>query len=99
MKFNYQLSKLAIRDLDSIWIYTSEQWSKKQANTYFQQLIKTIELNCKNPEIGKSLKEVKEDHRSYLTNRHMIIYKIEKDIVYIDRILHQSMDIEDKLMD
>ncbi len=29
MKLNFVLSRLALKDLDEIWDYTAEQWSKK----------------------------------------------------------------------
>lgn len=28
----YKLSKLALKDLDGIWEYTLQQWSRQQAN-------------------------------------------------------------------
>lgn len=42
MKLNYLLSNLAISDLDRIWIYTAEKWSKNQANKYYQDIFSAI---------------------------------------------------------
>ena len=91
---NFELSKLALKDIDSIWEYTVQNWSIKQAEKYYKNIISTIKLICQNPEIGKSISEVKETHRRKIVGSHMIIYKFQNDIIYIDRILHQSMDIE-----
>ena len=35
MKINYELSRLALEDIDNIWYYTIENWSKTQANKYY----------------------------------------------------------------
>ncbi len=97
MKLKFELSKLALKDINSIWDYTAEQWSVSQANNYYKQIFEVIDLICENPEIGKSIKLVKEEHRSKIARSHMIIYKIRKDKVLVDRILHQRMDIENQL--
>ncbi len=31
----YEISELALEDLDNIWEYTDEQWSNEQANKYY----------------------------------------------------------------
>lgn len=56
-------------------------------------------LICINPTIGKSINEVKENHRRKLIGSHMIIYKQRGSVVLIDRILHQRMDFENHLSD
>ena len=99
MKLKYKLSKLAIEDIDSIWNYTANQWSTNQANKYFERIFEVIDSISINPNIGKSIKEVKENHRSVLVKSHIIVYKVENEIILIDRILHQKMAIENKLIE
>jgi len=98
MKYNLELSKLAIKDIDDIWLYTFENWSKVQANRYYKELFVAIDRICKNPEIGKSLNDVKLNHRITKFKSHMIVYKLLDQTVYLDRILHERMDI-DSLLD
>ena len=93
----YELSKLALEDINSIWNYTAKKWSVNQANHYYKQIFEVIDLICENAKIGKSLASVKEHHRSIMAQSHMIVYKIEKDKILIDRILHKRMDIENQL--
>ncbi|MFT4568281.1 MAG: toxin ParE1/3/4 [Saprospiraceae bacterium] len=94
MSLEYELSELALRDLESIWNYSAEQWSVKQANIYYELIFDVINSICQNPEIGKSIREVKLDHSSKLAKLHMILYKIDKGKILVDRILNQRMDIE-----
>jgi len=97
VKLKFKLSRLALQDIDGIWTYTAEQWSKAQANNYYKTIFKEIEQICINPQIGKSIHQVKVNHRLHLVKTHVIIYKTEKEVVYIDRVLHQRMDIDNLL--
>ena len=45
---NYRISNLAIQDLNSIWYYSFEKWSRKQADKYYRELISEIENVAKN---------------------------------------------------
>jgi toxin ParE1/3/4 len=94
---NYEISRLAIKDLDDIWYFTMEHWSKQQANKYYKEIFEVIEELCSNPEIGKSIDEIKVGHMRINVKSHMIIYKINREIIYIDRILHQKMDLEKQI--
>ncbi|MBK9257411.1 MAG: type II toxin-antitoxin system RelE/ParE family toxin [Saprospiraceae bacterium] len=97
MKDSYEISRLALKDLDDIWHYTIEHWSKQQANKYYKEIFAVIDEICNNSEIGKSIDEIKIGHKRVNVKSHMIIYKVNREIIYIDRILHQKMDIENHL--
>ncbi|MGB4847908.1 MAG: type II toxin-antitoxin system RelE/ParE family toxin [Saprospiraceae bacterium] len=93
MKLRYEVSKLALSDLDVIWEYTADQWSKQQANKYYKQIFEVINDICSSPEIGKIINDVKEGHKMKNVKSHLIVYKIVNNRILIDRILHQRMDI------
>jgi len=80
-----------------IWEYSALKWNIKLANNYYDELFVAISSICDNPEIGKSIKEVKDKHRTLTIRSHLIIYRIENNIILIDRILNQRMDIENHL--
>jgi toxin ParE1/3/4 len=94
MKYRYLLSKLALRDLEDIWNYTLNNWSLNQADFCYKLIIKEIEILCSDPYQSKSLELVKKGYRAKLVKSHMIIFKVEKSTIYINRILHHKMDIE-----
>jgi len=96
-KFNFELSRLSLNDIDNIWTYTAQKWTKSQANKYYKNLFKDISLICKNPDIGKRIEFVKPKHRIFKSKSHLIIYKLDNQKIWIDRILHERMDIENKL--
>ena len=97
MKSNFEISRLALKDLDEIWEYTAEHWSKHQANKYFKELFEVINKICNNSEIGKPIHDIKIGHKRINIKSHMIIYKIKQEIIYVARILHQKMDIDEHL--
>ena len=89
----YEISALAFEDIDSIWEYPSEKQSNDQAEKYYKEIFSAIDLICLNPDINSSMNDEKEHHRRKLIGSHMIIYKCQKNTVFIDRILHQRMDL------
>lgn len=99
MRFTFEISKLALNDLDEIWKYTAQQWSKQQANKYYKEIFQLINEICNNSDLGKSIDEVKKGHRRINVKSLMIVYKIVNEKIYIDRILHQKMDIEKHLIE
>ena len=94
MKLKLEISELALEDLDNIWEYTVEEQSIEQANKYYNEIFSAIGKICENSDIGKPIDEVKKGHRRTNVKFHLIIYKVKGTTIYIDRILHQKMDIE-----
>jgi toxin ParE1/3/4 len=97
MSLRYRISELAKLDLEGVWEYTSRKSSEGQADKYFELLIEGIETICFHPEIGRSIAEVKDAYRIHKTGSHLIIYKQKNDEIFIDRILHERMNIEEHL--
>lgn len=94
----YHLTNKAISDLLNIWDYTVETWSKRQAEKYYNQLIATCKQIAENPKIGKEYYEVKTELLGLKTGRHIIFYEtIDKNEVKIIRILHERMDLENRI--
>lgn len=83
--------------MEDIWDYTFENWSLKQADRYIKQIIKQIEKVSPSPEIGRPIISIKPEHRMIKVNSHLIVYKIENQILKVDRIIHEKMDIKNQI--
>ena len=91
----YRISKQAINDLNDIWVYTFNKWSKEQADRYYDLIIGEIEFIANNYLIGKSAEQTRKNYRVTKIKSHLIFYrKAENEIVEVVRILHQRMDIK-----
>lgn len=97
----YKISNEAANDLESIWLYTFQTWSRVQADRYFNLLLNEIEYVAENPKLGKDYSHIREGYFRVRVKSHFIFYKInsKKDEVEIIRILHQQMDVESRLDD
>jgi toxin ParE1/3/4 len=94
-KNKYRISNQAIEDINNIWIYTFNKWSKEQADRYYDLIIKEIEFISDNFMTGKSVEETRKNYRVTKIKSHLIFYKkLENEIVEIVRILHQRMDVK-----
>ena len=95
----YVISKKAVSDIEEIWVYTLEKWSVDQANRYYNLIFDEISFICKNINAGKSMEHVRKGYRASKVKFHLIFYRILNNTVEIIRILHERMDIENRLND
>ena len=95
----YVISKKAVSDIEEIWVYTLEKWSVEQANRYYNLIFDEISFICKNINAGKSMEHVRKGYRASKVKFHLIFYRILNNTVEIIRILHERMDIENRLND
>jgi toxin ParE1/3/4 len=93
----YQLTNKALEDLTAIWHYTTEKWSEKQADKYYELLIDHCRQIADNPGIGKNYEGVIDNLLGLKVNRHIIFYRITPErIIEITRILHGRMDLKNR---
>lgn len=96
----YSLTHKAVADLSEIWNYTFDRWSENQADKYYKMLLEKCDELALNPELGKSYFMVFDQLLGFKAGRHIIFYQsIEKDKIEIIRILHEQMDLKQRLSD
>ena len=93
------ISKKAVSDLEVIWLYTVEKWSVEQADRYYNLIFDEINYICRNINTGKSMEHVRRGYRASKVKSHLIFFRIKNDTVEIIRILHERMDIKNRLND
>ena len=95
---NYIISEKAILDLENIWLYTFEKWSAEQANRYYRLLIEEIEYIAEDFERGREVNHINHGYWMAKVKSHLIFYMLkENTTVVVIRILHERMDIENRL--
>lgn len=94
----YKLTHKAVDDLTRIWDYTVNKWSEQQADKYYRLLLDSCRNIAENPDLGKSYTGVKSALFGVKTNRHIIFYrKITDQSIEITRILHERMDLKNRI--
>lgn len=96
---SYKISVKATKDIENIWLYTFENWSSEQADHYTDLIFNEIEYLAENPETGKDFSHVRKNYRSSKVKSHIIFYRIieKQNEIEVIRILHQQMDIENRI--
>jgi toxin ParE1/3/4 len=96
-KVPYRITKKAVEDLEEIWNYTFSKWSPEQADRYYKLMINEIEFVATNFNSGRSMGHIKVGYRASLMKSHLIFYREGEDrVVEIIRVLHQSMDVDNR---
>ena len=94
------LRQEAIDDLSNIWEYTFLKWSENQADKYYDSIKSACKEIGTNPNIGKTYIEISKDLLAFQSGRHIIFYhQLSKDEVEIIRILHEQMDLKNRIKD
>ncbi|MBK8500820.1 MAG: type II toxin-antitoxin system RelE/ParE family toxin [Saprospiraceae bacterium] len=90
----FRIAEKAKQDLRSIWNYTYETWTAKQADTYLKELMNEFITIARDPQKGRNYEELDAGFFGVKRNKHVIFYRItETGEVEIIRVLLELMDI------
>jgi len=94
----YKLTNKAVDDLTSIWNYTFDKWSEKQADKYYNMLIDNFNEISKNSSMGKNYSDIFKNILGLRVGSHIIFYRdIQNNEIEIIRILHEQMDLKNRI--
>lgn len=99
MPKGYKIANQAVLDLEEIWFYTAQNWSVEQADRYYSLIFDEIEYICNHQKGRKAANHIKKGYFTAKVKSHLIFFKLNNELVEIIRILHERMDIEDRLME
>ncbi len=96
----YYLTNKAVEDLAHIWNYTVEAWSENQADKYYHILLESFQEIANNPNIGKKYHHVERNLLGVHVNKHIVFYRQQpEESVEITRIIHEMMDLKNRLIE
>ena len=94
-----KLRQEAIKDLNSIWYYTLEEWSESQADKYYSNLKFDCFQLAENPKMGKEYDVINKNLLGLKSGKHIIFYQqISVNEIEVIRILHERMDLKNKVL-
>src|SRR6185295_2901617 len=95
----FVISRKAVADLEEIWLYTVEKCFIEQADRYYNLIFDEINYICRNIDAGKSMEHVRKGYRASKVKSHLVFYRVQNNTIEVIRILHEQMDIENRLND
>ena len=92
------LRQEAINDLTDIWNYTLHEWSENQADKYYESLKFACKEIGENTSIGKNYPEISKHLFGLKSGKHILFYhQISDEEIELIRILHERMDLKNKI--
>ncbi|MGQ0567741.1 MAG: type II toxin-antitoxin system RelE/ParE family toxin [Gemmobacter sp.] len=82
----------AREDLRDIWRFGAQTWGEGQADRYADLLDAAIRGLALQPFTGPSAEDVSPGLRRLVARSHVVFYRVDKQVVRIIRVLHQSRD-------
>lgn len=94
----FTLTPAARTDLDEIWCYTSDRWSEEQAERYTGEIVEACHDLAGRRRQGRSIDDIRRGYFKLAVGSHLLVYRLTQDGNFdIVRILHQRMDVVDRL--
>ncbi len=93
MTYTLILTDEAQEDFEDILAFTKIQWGEEQQQKYAALLNKALEQLEDDPRRGRSRQGLPKGYKLYHASRHYIAYRVEKQNIYVARILYDQMDI------
>jgi toxin ParE1/3/4 len=88
----------AVNDLTDIWNYTVETWSEIQADQYYNLILNACKALANQPKFSKAYEEIYPELKGEKISKHIIFYRVmANQSIEIERILHERMDLKNKL--
>ncbi|MEO8253400.1 MAG: type II toxin-antitoxin system RelE/ParE family toxin [Flavobacterium sp.] len=94
----YIIREKALEDINNIWIYTAENWSVEQADRYYNLIIDEIEYIVNNFDTAHDFEKIRKSYKYSKVKSHLIFFKKNNtNEIEVIRVLHERMDIENRL--
>jgi toxin ParE1/3/4 len=92
-----KLSSAARRDLARIDEFSAAQFGDDVADDYLRGLNAAFELLKRHPKAGQLRRDYGKVTRCKVYRSHRILYRLEGDTVFVQRILHHSQHVPNHL--
>ena len=93
------LTDAALADLRSIRTYTLETWGEKQEDKYLNELWSRFEELLADPQRWRSRDDLFPGCQLAPHGKHVILFRIEMDVLQVVRVLHSAMDFQRPIPD
>jgi toxin ParE1/3/4 len=94
----FLLSPAARADLAGIWRYTAQRWDQDQAERYTGEIVNACSSLADGRRQGRTIDDIRKGYFKLAVGSHFLIYRLTSDGMFdIVRILHQRMDIPERL--
>lgn len=92
MRRGYRLTPKARLDLRELWLYSKKTWSRQQADTHQDGLVRVIEVLASMPTMAREHTEFTPPIRLHLTATCLIVYRVEEEGIVVLRVLGGQQD-------
>ncbi|BAZ11494.1 toxin ParE1 [Calothrix sp. NIES-4071] len=90
--YTLYISERAKSDYKKIQRYTRDFYGKEQVLKYSALIKGCFAKITENPMLGHQRPDIPQTYKAYNVGKHIIVYRIEEQMVYVVAILHGSMN-------
>jgi len=92
-----KLTDRAHYDLQKIKDYSVQQWGRKTANRYIEDIQTALSLLQESPDLLRHKSDISTQFKFYRVREHFLVCTKLKDVLYVLTIKHGQMDLPTRL--
>ncbi len=93
------LTDAAVEDLREIREYTLHNWGERQEDLYLKAMWRRFTEILDDPTLFRLREDLFPGCRTAAQEKHIILFRVENDVLQVVRILHGAMDVRRHLAD
>ncbi len=93
----FRLKPKAENDLENIYAYSYRAFGQIRAKRYIHELSATFKQLAEDAALGRDMSLIRKGIQVYPVNSHVIFYKTTGFGITVIRVLHKSMDYDNRL--
>lgn len=95
LNYTLQFSEDFENDYENIVVYTMRKWGIDQVDKYKMLIAEKMDILAFNPDLGHRREDLPSHYRAMQAGKHIIIYKIENQSIFILRIVHERICMDE----
>lgn len=96
-RFQLLLTERALTDIEAIFAYSVEQWGKRTADRYLDDLEAGLQRIQEQPGLLKAEADLHPALQFYRVNQHLLACDVRPKAIIVLTVIHSSMDIPARL--
>lgn len=96
-QMSIRITDRALQDIAAIEEYSIENWGKRVADRYVDDIESALQRLAEHPELLREEPDFHGSLRFYRVNKHFLVCDVQVGAIYVLTVLHASMDIPNRL--
>jgi toxin ParE1/3/4 len=92
------ITERALQDIRDVETYSIGRWGRAAARKYIDGIECALDRIAKEPQLLRQESQFADSLRFYRVQKHVLVFDVQDDVIYLLTVLHTGMDIPNRLV-